>query len=407
MKVRFDLGAAARTLFFALLPWLSTVAVLGVSAFLSVAGYLSLRPSLVRQVVEKRPLPLLLLLAFAGWASLSCLWSIYPVHILALKLWLTLAGGLSFAAAASIDRSARRLTSAAGLAAVLVLAALLGVEALAGRPISHALHPEMVITDIDRTTGRATSVLVLMSWAGAAGLIGWGGATIARIAGAVSVLLIGGLVSLQFGELANAVAFGVGAIVFALAFLGPRLAVLGVSGGLAGWMLIAPFATPWLLSDPRIFAALPLSGAARVVIWRYVAGRIPEDFWFGHGLDASRTAPQLLPVREGYSVAAIPLHPHSASMQVWFETGAVGAVLAAALLLAGGWAISRLLVNRAQAAAAAATIAAAGVIGNLSYGIWQEWWEAAFFLAAALVAAAAPGKPASTASTVDFEPRRS
>jgi hypothetical protein len=79
-------------------------------------------------------------------------------------------------------------------------------------------------------------------------------------------------------------------------------------------------------------------------------------------------------------------------MQVWFETGAVGALLAAALTLAGGWALSRVLVDRAQAAAAAATLASAGVIANLSYGIWQEWWDAALFLAAALVAAAAPGK---------------
>ncbi len=297
-----------------------------------------------------------------------------------------------FAAAASADHAARRLTVSGGLAAFLVMATVLGVEALGGRSINHALHPEMALTDIDRTTGRATSVLVLMTWAGAAGLIAWGGASTARIAGAFAVLVIGALVSLQFGELANAVAFGVGVIVFGLAFLAPRLAVIGVSGGLAVWMLVAPFATPLLLSDPRIFNALPLSGAARVVIWRYVAGRIPENFWFGHGLDASRTATQLLPVRGDFYTAAIPLHPHSVSMQVWFETGAVGAVLAAGVLLTGGWALSRLVANRAHAAAAAATMAAAGIIANLSYGIWQEWWDAALFLAAALVAAAAPGK---------------
>lgn len=397
MKMRFDLGAAARTMLFVLLPWLCSVAVLGVAAFVTVAGYLSFRFSLVRQALEKRPLPLLLLLAFAGWAALTCLWSVYPNHIQALKLWLVLVGGLMFAAAASADCSARRLTFASGLAAFLVMAAVLGVEAIWGRSINHALHPEMVLTDIDRTTGRATSVLVLMGWAGAAGLIAWGGASIARITGAVAVLAIAGVVSLQFGELANAAAFAAGAIVFAFAFLAPRIAVVGVSGGLAVWMLVAPFVTPLLLSDPRIFAALPLSAAARVVIWRYVSGRIPENFWFGHGLDASRTAPQLLPVRDGYSVAAIPLHPHSASMQVWFETGAVGAVLAAAVLLTGGWALSRLVVNRAHAAAAAATMAAAGVIANLSYGIWQEWWDAALLLAAALVAASAPGKSARTA----------
>ncbi len=397
MKTRFDLSAASRTLLFSLLPWLSAVAILGVAPFVSVAGYLSFRPSLVRQAIEKRPLPLVLLLAFAGWASLSCLWSIYPNHVQALKLWLTLTGGLLFAAAASADRPARRLTFASGLAAFFVMAALLGVEALFGRPINQALHPEMAITDIDRTTGRATSVLVLMTWASAAALIAWGGASIARIVGAIVVLCVGAFVSLQFGELANALAFAVGAIVFAIAFLAPRMSVVGISGGLAVWMLVAPFVTPLLLSDPGIFAALPLSAAARVVIWRYVSGRIPENFWFGHGLDASRTAPQLLPVRDGYSVAAIPLHPHSASIQVWFETGAVGAVLAAAVVLTGGWALSRLVVNRAHAAAAAATLAAAGIIANLSYGIWQEWWDAALFLAAALVAASAPGKSSQAA----------
>jgi O-antigen ligase len=230
-----------------------------------------------------------------------------------------------------------------------------------------------------------------MTWAAAAGVLAWGKPSAVRIAGALVTLGIGSVISLQFNELANVVAVGFGAIAFAVAFFAPRWALLGASGGAALWMLIAPFATPFLLADPRFFQVLPLSGAARVVIWRYVAQRIPENFWFGHGLDASRTAPQLLPVRDGYSVAAIPLHPHSASMQVWFETGAVGAVLAAAALLVGGWTLSRTLVNRSQAAAAAATISAAAVIANLSYGVWQEWWDASMLLAAALVAAAAPG----------------
>ena len=390
MKLRFDLGASARTALFALLPWLSTIAILGVAAFVSVAGYLSFRPSLVRQAIEKRPLPLLLLLAFAGWATLSCLWSIYPNHIQALKLWLTLAGGVMFAAAASADRPARRLTFAAGLAAFLVMAALLGVEAALGRPLNHAHHPEFDTGFIDRTTGRAASVLVLMTWSSAAGLVAWGSATAARIAGAITLLCIGGAISLQFNQVSNAIAFGVGAVGFMLALLAPRLALLSVSGGLGLWMLIAPFVTPALFSDQRIVDALPPTGAARVVIWRYVANRIPENFWFGHGLDASRMAPQMLHVRGDFYTAAIPLHPHSASMQIWFETGGVGAALAAAVLVSGGWALSRRVACRAQAAAAAATLVAAGVIANLSYGIWQEWWDAALLIAAALVAAVAP-----------------
>ncbi|MBS0386660.1 MAG: hypothetical protein JSS00_15065 [Proteobacteria bacterium] len=395
MKVRFDLGLAARTLMFALLPFLCTVAILGTAPFVSVAGYLSSSFSLLRQAFEKRPLPLLLLLGFAAWAAASSLWSPYLNHVQALKLWLTLAGGLLFAGAASASRGERRWTFAAGLAAFLVLAALLGVEALWRRPLNHALHPTYDLGTLDVTTGRATSVLVLMVWGCAVGIIGWGRASPARIAAAAAILVAGGALSLQFSELANATAFGFGAAAFALAWLAPRLGLLWVSAGTAAWMLVAPFATPILFSDQRLFDALPMSAAARVVVWRYVASRIAESPWFGHGLDASRTAPQLLPVRDGFSVAAIPLHPHSASMQVWFETGAVGAILAAAALLTAGWSLSRALdANRPQAAAAAGAIAAIGVIGNLSYGLWQEWWDAAMFVAAALVAAAMPGKPA-------------
>ena len=273
-----------------------------------------------------------------------------------------------------------------------MLAALLAIEALWARALNHAHHPELDIGTLDRTTGRAATVLVGMTWAAAAGALAWGTRSWRRITGAASLLVIGGAISLQFNEIANAVAFGVGLIAFVAAFIAPRLAVLGVSGGLAGWVLAAPFVTPLLFTDQRIVDALPTSGAARVVIWRYVSGRIPENFWFGHGLDASHTAPQLLPVRPDYSVAAIPLHPHSGSMQIWFEQGAVGAALAAAVLVVGGWSLSqRFSGNRFAAAAAAATIASLGVIANLSYGLWQEWWHATMLLAAALVACATPG----------------
>ncbi|MBC7770255.1 MAG: O-antigen ligase family protein, partial [Phycisphaerales bacterium] len=55
-----------------------------------------------------------------------------------------------------------------------------------------------------------------------------------------------------------------------------------------------------------------------------------------------------------------------------------------------GWALSRAFAaNRPAAAAAAATLASLGIIANLSFGVWQEWWNATIFVAAALVAALA------------------
>jgi len=194
---------------------------------------------------------------------------------------------------------------------------------------------------------------------------------------------------LPFGLWANLVAFVIALIVFAVAFGAPRFALLSVSGGLSLWMLAAPFATPLILANQRLVDALPLSWAARVGIWDYVCARILEQPWIGHGLDASRAVTDRIQVRE-LDMRGIPLHPHSASLQIWYETGAVGAALAAAALLAGGWTLSRVFAdNRPAAAGAAATMAALGVIANVSFGIWQEWWLATMFIAAALVAALA------------------
>jgi hypothetical protein len=57
--------------------------------------------------------------------------------------------------------------------------------------------------------------------------------------------------------------------------------------------------------------------------------------------------------------------------------------------LVGGFALARgLQHDRAAAAATAGTIASLGLVANLSFGIWAEWWIATLFIAAALVAAA-------------------
>jgi O-antigen ligase len=162
---------------------------------------------------------------------------------------------------------------------------------------------------------------------------------------------------------------------------------------MATWMIIAPFATPLVISSPGLAAHLPDSWAVRAAIWRYVCARIVENPWLGHGLEASRAVTDRMTVR-GLDLRSVPLHPHSASLQLWYETGLIGAVLAACALALGGWAISRAVAsNRPAAAAASATFASLGVIANLSYGVWQEWWIATMFVAAALVGALAPRHP--------------
>ena len=223
----------------------------------------------------------------------------------------------------------------------------------------------------------------MIVWGGVGGLVALGGS--ARIGAAGAILAATAVVSVQFDQLANAVAFAAGLAGFALAFAAPRVGVRAVAGLVAFWVLIAPFATPLILSNQRFVDALPTSWVARGGIWNYVCARVLEQPWIGHGLEASRAVEDRIQVR-GVEMSAIPNHPHSASLQIWFETGAIGAVLAAAaLLFAGRWWARTYGDDRAASGAAAATIAAVGVIANVSFGAWAEWWIATMFIAAAIV----------------------
>ena len=327
---------------------------------------------------------MLALLAFVAWAVLSSAWSPYPDHVQAPKLAATIGFGLLFAAAASRPH-ARRLTRAGCLAAFVVLAALLAIEAFADLALNRAVRPDALDWVLEGNPTRGAVILLALSWAVASGLWVWGGR--ARLVLTAAALLVGAVIAGQFHQLANVVAFGLGLCAFGLGFAAPRLAPLLVTGATAFWLLAAPFLTPLAFADPRLVESLPYSWAARAGIWDYVSARIAERPWIGHGLDASRAVTDFIQV-QGRATEAVPLHPHSASLQIWFETGLVGAGLATAALLLGGRALSRASTrNRTAAAAACGTIATLGFIANVSYGLWQEWWIATMLLAAAAIGA--------------------
>lgn len=381
--MRVTVSGVAFGLFFALLPAASAGGALGLPLFMCLAAILCLRPSHLRQLVENKSLPVWLLLAFWAWTLATSAWSAQPGFDQAGKLAALAPLGLIFAAAAG-DEPNRRQVQAWGVAAFAVLVALMTVEALWDLPLNRAANPEIPPGEIVRNVNRGAAVILALTWAAAAALIANGRSGLAR-----AVLAASAFLALPFGLWANLAAFVVALIVFAISFSAPRFALLSVSSGLAAWMLAAPFATPLILSNQRLVDALPLSWAARVGIWDYVCARILEQPWIGRGLDASRAVTDRIQVRE-LDMRGIPLHPHSASLQIWYETGAIGAVLAAVALVAGGWTLSRAFAdNRPAAAAAAATLAALGLMANVSFGIWQEWWLATMFVAAALVAALA------------------
>lgn len=380
-----DLGAFARAAFFALLPAVTVGGAMGLPLLLSLGGVASFRFSLMRQVLEKTPLAIWLLLGFTAWAAASALWSPNAGSLQWLKFAILVPLGLVFAAAA---RKPRALTLAGAQAALLVIAPLLAVEILFGMPLNRAGQPDTDLFELSRNLSRATSVLTAVTWAAAAGLLALGGA-IRNVCAIGALAITGAVVAIQPEQTANWLGYGVGVTAFAFALIAPRFALIAVTGGLAAWVLAAPFVTPLVLGDPALLDTLPYSWAARIGIWDFVCAEIMNAPLIGHGIDAARLVEERM-IIQGVESSAVPAHPHSASLQIWFETGAVGAVLAAAALFVGGWTLAqKLRGQRAALAGVTAAFASLGLSANLSYSLWQEWWTATLLLAGALLVAVA------------------
>lgn len=378
--MKLTLDSLTMVAFFALLPAVAVGGAMALPVLLSAAAVLAIRPSLFLKAFRSPPITLLILFVFLGWAASSSLWALTPSDQPA-KLLALLVFGSVFVASAALRT--QRAVAAASAAAMAVLLALYAVEALGGLPLSRAASPDVPLDELSRRINRATTVVMALAFPVTAALLAEGRSNAAR------VLIVATLICmLPSGQTATLVAFGLGLLALALALAAPRPAIWLVGGGLAVWMLAAPFLTPLFATNPHLTAALPESWAARFGIWSYTCERIFEQPWIGHGLDASRAVTDTIPFSEGVTIRAIQVHPHSASLQVWFETGAVGALLAAAALVAGAWSLARWSADdRLRAAGAASTLASLGFVANVSYSAWQEWWLATLFIAAACLAA--------------------
>lgn len=371
---------AFRAGFFTLLPGASVAGGLAIAPLMGLAGLASARPRTLT-APRRAPMGVLLLMAFFLWAALSTAWAPNPEEGQAWRLAIVFLPGLLLVAGAG----SRPVTEASGAAAAIVLIAMLGIEATFGMPFNRAFHPDEIDWVLARNPGRGVTVLMILVWAVLGALLAR-----RRAAHAALFVLIGvgaGILSAQFGMDANLIAFAAGTFAFWFAFAFPRVAIVAVSGVLALWLLAAPFASPLIFADARFLEALPKSWAIRGEIWRFASERIAEQPWIGRGMDASRTFTDEISVR-GETMSALPLHPHSFSLQIWLETGVVGALLAASALAFGGWRLARAFRNnRGAAAATTATFATVGLFANVSYGAWQEWLWAVALTAACLIAA--------------------
>ena len=146
-------------------------------------------------------------------------------------------------------------------------------------------------------------------------------------------------------------------------------------------LLFAPILAylSFLITEPGL-TDLPMSWDHRLRMWGYCWNIISEHPLVGAGFDASRTFNDTFFAKDGRELTLLSLHPHNLGIQIWTETGLVGAVFAAILLFSSIRPLKKITSNKKSSVAFSGVIVASITISSLSIGAWQLWWWSSVFL---------------------------
>jgi O-antigen ligase len=180
----------------------------------------------------------------------------------------------------------------------------------------------------------------------------------------------------------GAAALGLG-VIWATALLArflPRLAVYGTGLALVAAFALAPVqgAIGEKLIPPKVHSELSASHSReRLDVWLTFGGAIQAAPIAGAGFGASArmqdtsAAEALPPLRRVFLEVG---HPHDAAMQVWAELGVVGVALAVAVLLLALRGLAAL--PKARLVPALALMTGTAIVALVGHGAWQGWWAA-------------------------------
>lgn len=409
-------GVAAGTLALIALIDPRTTSVLVVLVLLAALADQFLRPALPRRP-EKFGAAFIAVAAFAVWAMVSAIWSHSPSHSL-LKpafLLLTLAAvWFAIRATSTATRPVAHYIGEGVLTGLLIAFVLVAFEILTRQLITRSLFtafPSLYANITKHITlaadgsvqsvtianlNRRMAVLIWFLWP-AIMLAIHDPSRVRRLLayasisfGAATILLYGSHQSSQVALLGGLVAFGI-------ASWFNRTAVIGALAALwsAAVLLVVPISLMTLNADLHKANWLFYSAQHRVVIWGTAAEEVMRAPIIGIGADATRSAMKKA-VSEAKAAeqardfgkfdSGYANHAHNVYLQVWYELGAVGALL----LLAVGLFVLRAIATLqagVQPTAIAMFVTTSLLIG-FSYSIWQTWFIAACGLSVAIFAVA-------------------
>ncbi len=146
------------------------------------------------------------------------------------------------------------------------------------------------------------------------------------------------------------------------------------------------FMSVLMLIDNEVFQKLPASWEHRLLMWQYVCEQIWQNFWTGAGFDSARSFVDTVTLSDGQSVSLISMHTHNSGLQIWLETGVIGAVLAGLIIaLLTPSAIGVALNDRAKALGFCGFLINFLAVASLSFGVWQYWLWATLSFGLAII----------------------
>jgi peptidoglycan/LPS O-acetylase OafA/YrhL/O-antigen ligase len=389
------LTVAILCLVFALWPVASLV---GGQAFAVLVGLGALMTAAV-SIRHLRPrLYMLALLAFFAFAGASVLWSPRPVALVefdleAMKIsvrsevirvgLLLVAGGALLAVAQALDANARKRISQVATVALLAQLVIVVLLTLFEREAIAFFYPGRPDDEGVQNISRNCLIMAAAAPFLIAGLTQGKRRGIA-ISITVIVLAVEVAVLLKREVYAGLLALGFAGAGWVIVQLAPKRG-FQIIGSLAALAILSTPVWSWAASRGADATSAASTIDYRQLIWERTLEVVAEKPVTGGGVGVLRTMRDTFESGGFSSQLVIPNHPHNMALQLWAETGAIGAALLATLLLLAGF---RLPVPSALGAAGPRTamlVGVMGAVGCVSFDLWNEWWWGVGALLAVLV----------------------
>lgn len=387
-----------------ILPPLSVFAQRGVVPLILIATVAAC--IIVWRAEHRLPVPdravTLALAALLLWCAIASFWGFDATRslVLTLRIGAIFAAGLMmFAIVRRLDESTREQLGTWFLAGILGALVLIAVELAFDYPINKlATGISTDWADIRYRLNRGATALAMMVWPAVALLwrrgVAWGVLVLLAVVGVELNLMTSGAAVL------GAAAGGATAV---LAFSHPKAGrVFLVLVTLVVLVGSVPAAKEIHRQGWQDAEWLDNSAHHRVDIWNYAAEQIEQKPLTGWGFDAARSFTKFDPSQNLGAWQMVPLHPHSAPLQILLELGAVGGIVVFVLLMLVAARLERLPVP--IRICGQALYMSTLIIACTAYGLWQNQWLATMWSVALLVPLTSPSLAKSSAPAVDNPP---